>query len=159
MTATERAVAIATIRERFQRLAPHVILLHERIAKETGLTAVELQVLHLLSLAGEPQSPSDLSALAELPRSTITRVLAGLESAGYVARESVPSDGRRALIVPVAEKTGELSAKFDTYAEALDRVLARFDDDEMATIARFWDAYLAALHTGSDADARPVPGS
>lgn len=145
----ERERAIATIRDRFQRLAPHVILLHERIAKDVGLNAVELQVLHLLSLAGGPLSPSELSTISELPRSTVTRVLSGLESAGYVSREAVPADGRRALIAPVAGKTAELSKRFDGYADALERVLALFTDRELEAIARFWEAYLDALHSAA----------
>lgn len=73
-------------------------------------------MLHLLSLAGQPLSPSALSEQAELPRSAITRVLARLEAAGYVTRDGVPSHGRRSLIAGVPEATSGLSQRFDNYA-------------------------------------------
>ncbi len=137
----DRERSLATIRDRFLDLVSQMILLHERVAREEGLTAVELQALHLLALAGGALSPSELSERAELARSTTTRVIARLEERGYVVREEVASDGRRALIRVVPAAIAGVSARFDAYARAMDRAGRGFGDAELATIAAYWEAF------------------
>ena len=146
----EREQSLRTIRDRFLLLVPHMILLHERVAKEVGLTAVELQALHLLTLADEPLSPSELGNRSELPRSTVTRVLTSLESAGYVVREDVPSDGRRSLIRVVPATTADVSVRFDAYARAMDEATRTLDDTELAAVARYWELFDSALSRPAD---------
>jgi DNA-binding MarR family transcriptional regulator len=136
-----RSQAERTIRDRFQHLVPQMILLHERVAKEMGLTAVALQALHLIDLHGEPISPTELSRQSGLPRSTVARVLAGLEADGYVTRSEVPGDGRRALISS-APKASTVGRRFDLYGDAMREAVAGFDDAEVSVIARYWDALL-----------------
>jgi DNA-binding MarR family transcriptional regulator len=45
-----------------------------------------------------PVTPSELAAREQIRRPTATRIIAGLEEAGLVARAPDPSDGRSALI-------------------------------------------------------------
>jgi len=141
MATSDRSGSEQTIRDRFQELVPQMILLHEQVAKEVGISAVALQALHIISLYGHPISPTELSRRSELPRSTTARVLAGLESDGYVQRTDVPGDGRRAVISPTA-KARTIGRRFDLYAEAMQRAAADFSDQELATVARYWDALL-----------------
>ncbi|WP_161606185.1 MarR family winged helix-turn-helix transcriptional regulator [Microlunatus speluncae] len=130
-----------TIRDRFQHLVPQMILMHERVAKEMGLTAVALQALHIIDLHGEPISPTELSRQSGLPRSTVARVLAGLEADGYVHRAEVPGDGRRALI-SAAPKARTVGRRFDLYDEAMRETVSGFDAAEVAVIARYWESLL-----------------
>ncbi|SDS41235.1 MarR family winged helix-turn-helix transcriptional regulator [Microlunatus soli] len=141
---TVRSQAELTIRDRFQQLVPQMILLHERVAKEMGLSAVALQALHLIDLHDGPISPTELSKSSGLPRSTVARVLAALESDGYVRRTEVPGDGRRALISS-APKARTVGTRFDLYADAMRAVSADFSATELAVIARYWDALLQAV--------------
>lgn len=138
---SRREAQLAIIRDRFQELVPRIVLLHERVAKDVGLSGVELQVLHILFLAGEPLSPSELSERAELPRSSMTRVLAGIERGGYVHRSPVPEDGRRALVHINPDRTAELSARFDDYARAMDAIGGRLTVEELTVVASYWDAF------------------
>jgi DNA-binding MarR family transcriptional regulator len=146
-----REAQLAIIRDRFQELVPRIVLLHERVAKDVGLNGVELQVLHILFLAGEPLSPSELSERAELPRSSMTRVLAGIERGGYVHRSPVPEDGRRVLVHINPDRTAELSARFDDYARAMDAIGSRFTAEELTVVARYWGAFRDEI-AGGQAD-------
>lgn len=143
-----REAQLGTIRDRFQELVPRIVLLHERVAKDVGLNGVELQVLHILFLAGRPLSPSELSDRAELPRSSMTRVLAGIERAGYVQRSPVLEDGRRVLVHINPDRTAELSARFDDYARAMNAIGDRFTTEELTVVARYWDAFRNEIAEG-----------
>jgi DNA-binding MarR family transcriptional regulator len=147
---SNRRAYLKTIRDRFQELVPRIVLLHERVAKEVGLSGVELQVLHILFLAGRPLSPSELSDRAELPRSSMTRILAGLESADYVHRATVPEDGRRVLVHIDPQRTAELSARFDNYARAMDTIGQRFTVDELTVVARYCEAFRNEIVSDAD---------
>jgi DNA-binding MarR family transcriptional regulator len=146
-----RSQAERTIRDRFQHLVPQMILLHERVAKEMGLTAVALQALHIIDLHGAPISPTELSRQSGLPRSTVARVLAGLEADGYVTRSEVPGDGRRALISS-APKADTVGRRFDLYEDAMAEAVKGFDDAEVSVIARYWEALLANVDRRAAAD-------
>jgi DNA-binding MarR family transcriptional regulator len=139
-----RAASTAAIRDRFLRLVPRMILLHERVARGVGLNDVELQVLHLLSLSETPLAPSELSSQTELPRSTMTRVLAKLEQRGFIARDEVPSDGRRSTIRVVPDAIAPVSAEFDRYAAAMDEAARLFTPAELDVVARYWEAFEGA---------------
>lgn len=121
------------------------MLLHEQVARDIKMPAVDLQALHVLSLHGGPMSPSELSAEAGLPRSTITRVLGNLEDAGYITRSVVPDDLRRSLISIVPEAVAPIGARFDHYADAFDAASRQLSAAELAVVARYWDALSSAL--------------
>lgn len=121
-----------------------MILLHEQVAKDMGLSAVALQALHLIDLHDGPISPTELSSRSGLPRSTVTRVLAGLEAEGYVRRTDVPGDGRRALI-SAAPKARTVGNRFDLYADAMRAAAADFTAAELAVVARYWDALVEGV--------------
>ena len=145
---TKRSRAAERISTAFQRLIPRMILLHEQVAKNAGISGVALQVLHAVTLNPGPISPSDLSERTGLPRSTVSRVLAQLEARGYLVRSSVPGDLRRALIAPNPGTVGQVSDRFGIYSQALDTIGRRFSADELAVVARYWQELLDAVETG-----------
>jgi DNA-binding MarR family transcriptional regulator len=107
-----------------------------RLLSEHGLTLSDYEVL--LRLAHAPDNRLrrvDLSQQVLLSQSGITRLLRGLEDAGYVRRATCPSDAR----VVYAEATDEGLAKFDaaahTHVEDINSFFARhFSDDELVTL-------------------------
>lgn len=145
---TKRSRAAGRISAAFQRLIPRMILLHEQVAKDAGISAVALQALHVITLHRGPVSPSELSDRTGLPRSTVSRVLAQLAAQGYLVRSAVPGDLRRALIAPNPDTVRQISQRFDVYAQALDRIGGRFSADELAVVARYWQDLLDAVEDG-----------
>ena len=153
---TRRSKAAERIGTAFQRLIPRMILLHEQVAKNAGISGVALQVLHAVTLNPGPISPSDLSERTGLPRSTVSRVLAQLEARGYLVRSSVPGDLRRALIAPNPGTVGQVSDRFGIYSQALDTIGRRFSADELTIVARYWQELLNAVAPGFPAT-EPTP--
>ena len=137
---TSRQIAQATIRRRFLSLVPRMILLNTQVAKDVHLTETALQTLHAVSLRGQPSSPGEIAGLTGLPPSTVTRVLDQLEAAGYITRQPSSDDGRRVVVMIDREKTAPVAMRFDQYAQAMTQTDASFTDDELRTVARYWDS-------------------
>jgi DNA-binding MarR family transcriptional regulator len=102
-----------------------------------GLNLSDYEVLLRLSQAPERRMRRvDLAQGVFLTQSGITRLLAGLEKAGWVARASCATDGR----VVYAELTDSGYAKLreaaKTHLEGIRTLFAsRFSEDELATLA------------------------
>lgn len=102
-----------------------------------GLTLSDYEVLFHLARAPQRRlRMSDLAGRVLLTRSGITRLVAGLEEAGLVARVACPEDGR----VSYASLTGAGAAKLR--AAALTHLsgvrahfLAHFSDEEIGELA------------------------
>lgn len=108
----------------------------------------------LLSRIGE-HGPMRLSALAGhvfLDVSTISRQVAELEQAGWVARDRDPEDGRASLVRLSSAGEAALAAGHDQRRRALREVLADWTDDQRQALAdqlsRFNEA-IAAFRTSA----------
>jgi DNA-binding MarR family transcriptional regulator len=130
---------------------PRVLLLHAQVADDAGISEVALNALHVIALHGGPMYPAEVSVQTGLPRSTVTRVLDGLEAAGYVTRTKAAEDGRRTLVAIRPERVAAISARFDLYADAMAEAARGFTAKELAVIARYWDVL------GRSVDARQPP--
>ena len=111
--------------------------LSSRLESAHGLTLRDYDVLVQLYYApGKAMRRVDIARAVLLSPSGITRLLEGLERAGWVAKEQCSSDGR----VTYAKLTGEGVAKFEaahvTHIADVDEVfLSRYTDAERAQLA------------------------
>lgn len=142
---SSRAELTAGMLDRIQRFIGSAVLTNERIARSLGINVVDLQAFGMIARAGAPLTAGEVSQLTELPTSTTTRVLDRLEKHGFIVRETDPGDRRR-VVVRVA---GDPAALFgrggadDPYAdivEGMRRVHEQFTVDELAVVARYFDA-------------------
>ena len=120
-----RAHAVTTRQFNAELLADH------------GLTINDFDVLAQLARAPEKSLKRvDLSERVLLTPSGITRLLKGLERAGYVANRPCAEDARvtYAVLTPAGEK--KLRAARKTHVASVRALLSvRFDEDELATLA------------------------
>jgi len=123
--------------------------LSAQLQREHGLTLNDYEVLlHLSHAEGAMMRRVDLAQRVVLTASGITRLLEGLESCGYVSKETCASDAR----VSYAKLTDAGAAKLRTAAVTHLRgigelFLGRYSGSELATLAEL----LARLPvTGSD---------
>ncbi len=103
-----------------------------------GLTLRDLEVLIYLSRAPDTRMrPSDLTDMVILTRSGVTRLLAGLEAAGLVSRESC-ADDRRVIYATLTERgAAKLAATNPTYLQGVgEQFTERFDEEELDTLQR-----------------------
>ena len=123
-----------------------------RVLRRTGTAEVSpgaFSSLAALSAAG-PLRPGDLAVREGVAAPTMTRIVAGLEEAGYVRRAPDPQD-RRAVLVQLTEAGADLlvSERSTRSRELRRRVEALSAADRAALVAA-----LAALeHLGRDGDA------
>ena len=117
-----------------RRLITEAIGTHDVVAASLGLNPTDLRCLELA--ASEPEmTPTRLAELSDLTSGAVTGVLDRLERAGFVQRESDPTDRRRLLVRVDPDRRAELEAQ---YAPIIDRAI------EAGTGAS-GGAYLAAL--------------
>ncbi len=144
-TEPQSEAAVSQIARLLSELIGQAILFNDQVARAAGISAVDLQVLGIVTRSEVPTNPSTIATKSGLPPSTTTRVLDRLESAGYVTRHSDPSDRRRSTIEPVAAKTDAVAARYASKLEEIRQLNASRTDVEIAAVI----AYLSEL-TGTE---------
>ena len=108
-----------------------------QLQREHGLTLNDYEVLlHLSHAEGGMLRRVDLAERVLLTASGITRLLEGLERAGYVAKETCASDARVSYAKLTDVGAAKLRAAADTHLRGIDEVfLSRYSGSELATLA------------------------
>ena len=115
--------------------------LSAELVSEHGLTINDYEVLLHLSRAPERMLRRvDLAERVLLTASGITRLLDGLERAGYVEKRACPSDGRVSYACLTDAGLEKLRVAAVTHLDGVSRLyLGRFDADERETLAGLLD--------------------
>src|SRR5438093_9600607 len=96
---SQRELADEIVGRLVRRHSTAVVLFHHAVAERMGLGPTDHKCLDLLRERGAITG-SDLAAITGLTTGAITGVVARLERAGYVRRESDPHDGRKQILYP-----------------------------------------------------------
>lgn len=125
------------------------------LAAAHGLSLSTYEVL--LFLADSPDGKMRMAQLADsvlLSRSGLTRLVDRLERAGLVEREPCPSDQRGFNALITGEGREVFDAARQTHLSGVrERFLSHFSEDDMATMAEFWER----VHPGASAGGAPFP--
>jgi DNA-binding MarR family transcriptional regulator len=111
--------------------------LSAQLQREHGLTLNDYEVLlHLSHAEGGRLRRVDLAERVVLTASGITRLLDGLERAGYVAKDSCASDARVTYAKLTDDGRAKLAAAAETHLRGIDELfLSRYSGSELATLA------------------------
>ena len=144
---SNRASAGAEESNRLHRdLATAVVGFHEAVARAAGMTAAERKCAGLLAERGH-MTPGELAQATGLTTGAITGIVDRLVRAGFAARVANPND-RRSVIVE-ARRSDELMALFGpifaSLSERMDRLNARYSDEERGLILRHLGDTIAIL--------------
>jgi DNA-binding MarR family transcriptional regulator len=126
--------------------------LSAQLQREHDLTLNDYEVLlHLSHSEGGRMRRVDLAQQVVLTASGITRLLEGLERAGYVRKESCSSDARVSYAALTDDGREKLRSAADTHLRGVDELfVSRYSGSELATLAEL----LARLPvTGADCKA------
>lgn len=130
--------SIDTIERSADRIHSAAIHLLRRLRAEdeaTGLTAPRLSALSVVVHAG-PLPIGDLAAAEQVRPPTMTRLVAGLERDGLVARQTDPSDGRVQLVAATDHGRAVLEDGRKRRVRALARDLGALPPEERSVVAR-----------------------
>ncbi|HET9657022.1 MAG TPA: MarR family transcriptional regulator [Kineosporiaceae bacterium] len=130
-------------------------LLHVVGAGPTGQVSLsELLTLHELD-GGEPLAQQDLADRLRLDKSTVSRLVAGLESRGLLVRERDPGNRRvvRLRLAPAGRRLHRNLARAIHEHQA--RLLTAMSARERAALTTGLTGLLRALHTPGHPDPRP----
>jgi DNA-binding MarR family transcriptional regulator len=108
-----------------------------QLQREHGLTLNDYEVLLRLGQAeGHLMRRVDLAESVLLTASGITRLLDGLERAGFVCKETCQSDARVSYAKLTDEGAEKLRAAGRTHLRGVHELfLSRYSEDELATLA------------------------
>lgn len=141
---TEHAARATELAAWVRFLRAHAAVTRELSAdlvRAHGLTINDYEVLLHLSRAPERRLRRvDLADRVLLTASGITRLLDGLERGGLVEKQSCPNDGRVSYARLTDAGLAKLREAAQTHLAGVDRLfLARFDEDERASLAELLD--------------------
>jgi len=101
-----------------------------------GLTVTDYEALQLLACSGEGMRRIDLAAALSLTASGVTRLLAGLERDGLVAKHNCERDARVTYAVLTDAGRERLAAAGCSHVRAVRALFEeRFTPAELATLA------------------------
>lgn len=132
-----RGDAAEAVRLAFGSVIARIVLHNYEVAEAVGLSARDMQALHLLQLRG-PMTPGQLGGALGLASASTTALIDRLESAGYAKRERDLIDRRKLAVSLVDERLArDLAPRYAEQAQRLNQTIDRFDTEELDTIRRF----------------------
>jgi DNA-binding MarR family transcriptional regulator len=127
--------------------------LQDDYADAVGLHKTDLSAVAHLHEAPEPLTMRALSQRLQLTPGAVTGLVDRLERAGHVTRVPDPHDRRRTRLRLTPDALGLSERFFRQFGRRALRVLAQFDDVELAVIERF----LAEIPAALDPTGHPLP--
>lgn len=135
--ASNRTAILADLGLAMRRSGTQGSLLSNAVAARIGISPNDFECLDIVNLEGAV-TPGHLAEATGLTTGAITGVIDRLENAGFVRRDSDPTDRRRILVRPIKENT----AVIGSYYQSLQRRLcALLDDLATPDLARFLALY------------------
>lgn len=119
-----------------RRHSTAAVLFHHAVAERLGLGPTDHKCLDLLR-EREPMTGSELAAITGLTSGAITGVVARLERAGYLRRETDPHDRRKQILHSAPERVRDIQDVFGPIRKDVAGLLEGFDTHQLTAIADF----------------------
>ncbi|TVT50081.1 MarR family transcriptional regulator [Amycolatopsis rhizosphaerae] len=110
--------------------------LNRLIAERMGVTASDLDCLHVLNQQG-PATAAELARRVGLTAGAVSRMIDRLDAAGCIKRTSDPLDRRRVLIEPTSDGLSRIAAYYDGLTARAHDDLAVFRKEELDALLQF----------------------
>jgi DNA-binding MarR family transcriptional regulator len=110
--------------------------LNRLIAERMGVTASDLDCLHVLNQQG-PATAAELARRVGLTPGSVSRMIDRLDAAGCIKRVNDPQDRRRVLIEPTSDGLARIAAYYDGLTARAHDDLAVFRTGELNTLLQF----------------------
>jgi DNA-binding MarR family transcriptional regulator len=132
--------------------------LNRLIAERMGVTASDLDCLHVLNRQG-PATAAELARRIGLTPGSVSRMIDRLDAAGCIKRINDPQDRRRVLIEPTSDGLARIAVYYDGLTARAHDDLAVFRAEDLNALLQFIERSqcsaideLARLREDRDAD-------
>jgi DNA-binding MarR family transcriptional regulator len=133
----DRGSLVATLEAALRETSAQTVLFSHAVADRAGINPTDLETLDILVRTG-PMTAGRLAELTGLTTGAITGLVDRLESRGYARREPHPSDRRSIIVRPLIENAErDLAVSYAAMSKAMDELISRYSDEELAVIADF----------------------
>src|SRR5215213_7444750 len=133
----DRGSLVATLEGALRETSAQTVLFSHAVADRAGINPTDLETLDILVRTG-PMTAGRLAELTGLTTGAITGLVDRLESRGYARREPHPSDRRSIIVRPLIENAErDLAVSYAAMSKAMDELISRYSDEELAVIADF----------------------
>jgi DNA-binding MarR family transcriptional regulator len=132
---TRQQLLLAVMRSLGRTSAQHAAF-SQALAAQLGIAPTDLECLALLQDLGAT-SAGQLAESLSLTTGAITGVVDRLESNGFVVREADPSDRRRVIVRPVAERMSELDRAHEPLVRASAYSLSGYAESDLRLLLDF----------------------
>jgi DNA-binding MarR family transcriptional regulator len=133
----DRGSLVATLEGALRETSAQTVLFSHAVADRAGINPTDLETLDILVRTG-PMTAGRLAELTGLTTGAITGLVDRLESRGYARREPHPSDRRSIIVRPLIENAErDLAVSYAAMSKAMDELISRYSDKELAVIADF----------------------
>jgi DNA-binding MarR family transcriptional regulator len=127
---------VATLVRALGRASAQYTAFSQVLAAQLGIGATDLDCLALLQ-DFDPASPGQLADALSLTTGAITGVVDRLEAAGFVVREADPSDRRRVIVRPVAERMQDVERAYAPLLQAAAQSFASYTVRDLDVLIEF----------------------
>ena len=125
-----------------QLFAARLVLFHQQVAEQLGLTATEFKCFRLVQQLG-PLSATDLSQESGLQLGTVSGLIDRLEAGGLILRQRDTSDKRRLVLVVRPDAAARIDPLYRMQGKAMSALLKEYGD-------RDFDMLMAFLNQASE---------
>ena len=133
----DRRAIEAELNRALRETSAQSVLFSQAVADHAGMNPADLESLDILVRHG-PMTAGRLAELTGLTTGAITGLIDRLERRGYARRESHPTDRRSIIVRPLAENAErDLAPSYDAMTQAMDELMSRYSDEDLATILDF----------------------
>ena len=137
---------IALFKKHLQ-IAKKQIQLYQSRCQSIGMPYPEYTVLNMISRHSKGVRPSDISSSLVIPPQTLTRILAGLQSGGYIDRKTSDTDQRSSVITITDAGTERIKPLQAALQEIEEKAFSGYDADELAGFIGLSDKLLGSLES------------
>ena len=112
------------------------VLFHAAMARVLDLHPTDYKALSILERQGA-MGAGEIARISGLATASVTNLVDRLEQKGFVRRKHDPSDRRRVLVEPVADRVTSARPLFASTSRSLAKLFRRYSAAELAVIADF----------------------
>lgn len=113
-----------------------LVLFHLEVARRLELNPTDYKTMSVLGRLG-PMSGAAIAKYTGLTPASVTDLVDRLERKGFVLRERDPTDRRRTMITPIAERVAEIRQLFIASSGDLRRIHDSYSDAELEVILNY----------------------